>query len=170
MQPKYGLNSNTHRVTPLRRNETISLTVDGQLIEVQYHRLNKHEAELTISGTVRHVYIAQNDNKLFLHLDGKAWQLDILNDFSEEHAGGASSGSVNAPMPGVVIEIHVALGQAVHQGDTLMLIESMKLQTEIKSTIAGTVKKIGVEPGSNFDKGVLLAEIETDEQESKSRE
>ena len=96
--------------------------------------------------------------------------MDRLNEFSEGSAGGASSGSINAPMPGVVIEIYSEVGQTVTQGDTVMLIESMKLQTEIKASISGVIQSIGVEPGSNFNKGILLAEIEAEETNTESEE
>ncbi|MBL4864947.1 MAG: biotin/lipoyl-binding protein [Pseudomonadales bacterium] len=170
MQPKFALNDNTHLVTPVRRTDTVTLIVDGQQLDVRYHRLTKHEAELTINGEVRKVYVAQDDNRIFLHLDGKVWQLDLLNEFGAGDAGNASSGAINAPMPGVVIEINVETGQQVKQGDTLMLIESMKLQTEIKASISGIVKKIGVESGANFDKGILLVEIETEEKSTEGEE
>ncbi|MBV1882105.1 MAG: hypothetical protein KUG82_10745 [Pseudomonadales bacterium] len=170
MQPKYLLNDNSHTVTPVRRNDTVTLSIDDQLVTVGYRRLNSHEAELTLKGKVRTVYVAQDEYKLYLHLDGKVWQLDRLNEFSEGSAGGASSGSINAPMPGVVIEIYSEVGQTVTQGDTVMLIESMKLQTEIKASISGVIQSIGVEPGSNFNKGILLAEIEAEETNTESEE
>ncbi len=171
MQPKYILNSNTHLVTPVQRADSISLSVDGHLQDVRLHWHDQHRGEIIVSGAPHEFYTAQDDNQLFIHFDGKTWQLEAVDEFGDSAEGGAGSGRVKAPMPGVVIEVNVSEGDQVNEGDALMLIESMKLQTEIKATVTGRIKSVGVEAGISFDKGQLLADIElvdTEQVESKS--
>ena len=76
-----------------------------------------------------------------------------------------------APMPGVVVEIHVAQGDVVGAGQTLLVIESMKLQTAIASEIAGRVSELPLAPGDGFEQAAMLARIEpapvTDEREDR---
>lgn len=73
------------------------------------------------------------------------------------HHGG---GQVVAPMPGTVIDVRVSTGDTVSQGDTIVVIESMKMQNEITAPIAGTVKQMGCEIGAQVSFEQLLAEIE----------
>jgi len=160
MTPTYVLNENTHAVELVRRSDDITLEIDGHLVDARIHWLDRYQCELTINGKSREVYAAQDDNKLFLHLDGKTFQLDALDEFGAGDEGGAGGGRIKAPMPGVMIESYVSEGQQVNDGDALMLIESMKLQTEIKAPISGTVKSIGFAAGASFDKGVTLIDIE----------
>lgn len=66
---------------------------------------------------------------------------------------------VNAPMPGKIIEVLVRENSEVKQGEPVVILEAMKMQNEIQSTVTGTVSKIGVKPGQNVMKDDLLVEI-----------
>ena len=162
MQPKYILNETTHCVTPVRRDDRMTLDIDGQEVNARISWQGKYQCQLEMNGVTHTVYAAQDDKKLFIHFAGRVWELDIFDEFSEAGAGGGSAeGLMKAPMPGVVVEINVKPGQSVEEGQTLMLIESMKLQMEIKAKVSGVVKQLGVDgPGAGFDKGSVLAEIE----------
>ena len=72
------------------------------------------------------------------------------------HAGGAADDIAEAPMPGVVIAVNVTEGQAVSAGETLLVIESMKLETAIKAWRDGAVAAVHVGVGQSFQRGALL--------------
>ena len=62
---------------------------------------------------------------------------------------GAGEQSVDAPMPGKIIEVKVSVGQAVKAGDTLLILEAMKMQNEIAAPADGTVKAVNVSAGQS---------------------
>ena len=62
-------------------------------------------------------------------------------------------------MPGTVIAVHVTEGQAVARGDTLVVIESMKLETAIKALRDGTIATVHVATGQAFDRGMPLVTL-----------
>lgn len=64
-----------------------------------------------------------------------------------------------APMTSIVISLHVSLGDLVEAGQTLLVLEAMKVQTPIVAPNAGTVSRINVSPGSMVEEGTLLLEI-----------
>ena len=66
---------------------------------------------------------------------------------------------VNAPMPGKIVKIVAKVGQKIDKGDILMILEAMKMQNEIGSPVAGTVKSIAVSAGGNVKPGDLMAVI-----------
>lgn len=71
----------------------------------------------------------------------------------------AGSGeSVNAPMPGNILDVKVANGAAVHKGDVLMILEAMKMENEIVSPCDGTVT-VAVTKGAAVETGALLCTI-----------
>ncbi len=70
-------------------------------------------------------------------------------------------GLVKAPMPGLVVRLEVEVGQAVQAGTGLLVLEAMKMENEIRATVAGTVKRIMVSPRQTVDRGSELLEIET---------
>ena len=71
-------------------------------------------------------------------------------------AAPAAGVQVKSPLPGSVIKVLVAEGQAVKKGDTLLTLESMKMENAIMAEADGTVKQIAVTPGQNVMQDDLL--------------
>ncbi len=166
MQPRYIVDDVVHAVTPLRLGEQVTLEIDGHLLDVRLHWQDDNRAELIVNGSANSLYVAQDGKTLYLHFAGKTWQIESQDEFSGAGGEGAGAGQIKAPMPGVVVENSAREGDSVEPGQTLMLIESMKLQTEIKSSVAGVIRAIGFAEGDNFDKGAILVDIEVPSTES----
>lgn len=71
-------------------------------------------------------------------------------------AAAAGGVQVKSPLPGSVIKVLVSEGQAVKKGDTLLTLESMKMENAIMAEADGTVKQIAVTPGQNVMQDDLL--------------
>ena len=67
--------------------------------------------------------------------------------------------AVNAPMPGNILKVNVANGQAVKEGDVLVVLEAMKMEKEIMAHKNGTVTQVLVQKGSTVDTGAPLVVI-----------
>ncbi|MBP3227394.1 MAG: biotin/lipoyl-binding protein, partial [Bacteroidaceae bacterium] len=75
-------------------------------------------------------------------------------------ANGAGEGTpVKAPLPGVVTQVKVAVGQAVKKGDTVAVLEAMKMENNIAAETDGTVSGIAVAPGESVLEGAVLVTI-----------
>lgn len=76
-------------------------------------------------------------------------------------AGGASAGGglLASPMPGKIVKVLVKEGESVAEGQTLLVMEAMKMQNELKSPSAGTVIKVHVEEGATVETGAKLVEV-----------
>lgn len=75
------------------------------------------------------------------------------------HASGASSGSVQAPMPGRIVKLLVAPGDAVVAGAGLVVMEAMKMENEIAASHAGTVERVLVSVGDTVERDAALVEL-----------
>lgn len=74
--------------------------------------------------------------------------------------GGSGAGGVlSAPMPGKVVKILVAEGESVQEGQTLLILEAMKMQNECKSTFTGVVSKLHIQEGSIVETASSMVEI-----------
>lgn len=67
--------------------------------------------------------------------------------------------TVSAPMPGLVLRISAAVGDSVNEGDEIMVLEAMKMETPISATAKGTIRTIAVSQGDQIKAGTILAEI-----------
>ena len=74
-------------------------------------------------------------------------------------AAPASGNAVKAPLPGTITEINVTIGQQVNVGDTVIVLEAMKMQNNIETEYAGTVKAINVSKGDSVMEGAVLLTI-----------
>ncbi len=79
-------------------------------------------------------------------------------------AGG--SGTVVAPMPGLVVRVEVAVGQRVEAGAGLVVVEAMKMENELRATRAAVVAAVHVAPGQAVEKGAPLVTLENVEPSS----
>lgn len=73
-------------------------------------------------------------------------------------SGGA--GALVTQMPGKVVKLFVKAGDTVEKGQTILILEAMKMENEIKAGVSGVVKSLLVQPGQALESGVLMAEIE----------
>ena len=71
----------------------------------------------------------------------------------------AAGESVTAPMPGNILKVTVTEGQAVKEGDLLVILEAMKMENEIFAPCAGTVKQVLVQKGATVDTGAAMVVI-----------
>ena len=74
-------------------------------------------------------------------------------------AGGAAGQTIKAPLPGKVTHVAVVVGDPVKRGDTVVVIEAMKMENEFKAAAPGTVTEIRVAPGQAVNSGDLLVVI-----------
>ena len=65
----------------------------------------------------------------------------------------ANGTKVNAPMPGTILDVKVAQGQAVKKGDILLILEAMKMENEILAPQDGTVAQVAVSKGASVNSG-----------------
>ncbi|MBS3886521.1 MAG: acetyl-CoA carboxylase biotin carboxyl carrier protein subunit [Dethiobacter sp.] len=68
--------------------------------------------------------------------------------------------AVLAPMPGVVLNVMVEIGQTVNCGDVLLILEAMKMENEVTAPVAGTIKEIAVAKGASVNARDLMLVIE----------
>lgn len=137
---------------------------DGFVVRLadQEHRIGVdpyHQSPLrfSIDGHIHDLHVALGDNRIFVHIAGETYVVELV-DAASSKSGVATGlkGAVVAPMPGVVISVHAQPGDAVKEGQLLMVIESMKLQTHVTAPVDGVVQALHVAPGATFNKGHVL--------------
>ncbi|MGC6413921.1 MAG: biotin/lipoyl-containing protein [Bacteroidia bacterium] len=81
---------------------------------------------------------------------------EILKSMGLEDAMTPKVSDVKAPMPGLVLEVHVKPGDPVKKGDTIVVLEAMKMENSIKSPVEAIVQSVSVEKGQAVDKNAVL--------------
>jgi 3-methylcrotonyl-CoA carboxylase alpha subunit len=99
-----------------------------------------------LAGGVRYrFHIRQNGADYYVRSTLGQRQVTRLARFPEKSAAGQHQ-SANSPMPGQVLRVLAAEGQAVQPGDALIVLEALKMEQTIKATISGVVRAVLVKP------------------------
>jgi 3-methylcrotonyl-CoA carboxylase alpha subunit len=149
-----------HSVTLVRRADFATLTFGGRDHTCALQDVGAGEYRLAVDGKTHRVWVAVHRGYAYVHAFGRAWELEVVDPVARAQRGaGAGEAVATAPMPGIVVKIMVAAGDAVHKGQPLLVIESMKMQTEIAARRAGTVERLYVVEGQTFDRGARLVAL-----------
>ena len=100
-------------------------------------------------------------------LQGDRWEVEVLDERTRHLRGltgaaerGPRSGTLRAPMPGLVVRVEVEPGQTVAAGAGVIVLEAMKMENELKAAGPARVKSIRVQPGEAVEKGQPLVEFD----------
>ena len=98
--------------------------------------------------------------ELHLWLDGDLFVFERAERRSRGANDSGGTGDILAPMPGAVLEVLVEAGQQVERNQTVLLLESMKMELAITAPRSGVVRRVAVQPGQQVERGARLVEIE----------
>ena len=102
-----------------------------------------------------------DENKKKLVIDDTAYETRFTSKFAKRKPYQAPNPkNVLAVIPGQIQEIHVVEGQNVRWGDSLLILEAMKMRNDVTASIDGTIKKVHVQTGVKVGKNQLLIEFE----------
>ena len=96
----------------------------------------------------------------WVFLDGHVYEFDVQQAGRGRKRGTGHHGSLSAPMPATVRRINVKIGDRVERGDTLLILEAMKMELPVKSQAAGVIEAINCQEGELVQPGAPLIEIE----------
>jgi len=127
-------------------------------------RKNEKEYLLTKDNKVYNiVVVSESGNQKTLNINGQEISLNvkdhitqILEDLGMDTLTEDIVNEVTAPMPGAIIDVSVSEGQEINAGDTLLILEAMKMENIIKSPVNGVIQKIHIEKGNNVEKNQVL--------------
>ena len=163
MHARYLIDGTAHDVVATRGSDgSVQLRRGQRSLSISREALPDGRWRIRIDGRSRTVHLAAGADAVFVHADGLgAIQVErqTLSHATGGTAGGASD-LLSAPMPGVVIAVHVAAGDPVHAGQALMVIESMKLETALTAPRDARVKTVHHAVGASFALKAALITLE----------
>lgn len=126
------------------------------------HVLNNYQSEtveLIKSDFLKRNYTLKvNGNRYSIHIEN---ELDaLISEMGLSLTEEIVTSEIEAPMPGLIIEVIVSEGQEVKKGDFLCVLEAMKMENTLLSPRDGIIKNIRILKGQTVDKGAVLIEFE----------
>ena len=164
-----SVNGNEHEVEITERLGRLEVTYDGEPVEASYEEVDRlGQAALYLGTRSYAVSVGGDSERAFVHVAGHLYEV-LLEDEREraahqaERERGGRGGDVKSVMPGVVIRLLVEEGEAVEEGQPLLILEAMKMQNEIEAPCAGVVARIHVSEGEAVTSGAKLLAVKAQE-------
>ncbi|HMH53912.1 MAG TPA: biotin/lipoyl-containing protein [Candidatus Acidoferrum sp.] len=156
------VNGRSEKVQVTGSDGRYRVTVGERTLEVDARQPMRGLWSLLVDGASHVADVAPGEGGRRVDVDGGTSLVDV-----EEYArhvirtqggtgGGAAGQIIKTPLPGKVTHVAVTVGDHVARGDTVVVIEAMKMENEFKSSAAGTVTEIRVHPGQAVNAGDVL--------------
>jgi len=140
-----------------------TLLVNGVQRDVDFLTLDESLFSVLMNNKSYEIVIDETDGQYDVLIQGRLYTGQVLDERAQLLASrrgglGVESGelSIKSPMPGLIVAIPVSEGQEVKKGQTVIVLESMKMQNELKAPRDGVVQRISVTVGATVEQKKLL--------------
>jgi biotin carboxyl carrier protein len=162
MKLQAELNSEKHEIEIKRDGEKVSAKVDDREYELEASEIEPNVYLFKYSNQIFQTYVAPNG---MVNLGNHQFEISITDPkrLRGSNATGANTegtSEIKTAMPGKLVRILTEVGAEIKQGDSVLVVEAMKMQNEMKAPKDGIVKEIRFAEGATVNAGDVLAIIE----------
>lgn len=159
MRYRYDHNGQTHEIDIERLPDgRYKAVVDGRELTLAASQLADGAWLLRHEGQQHMAYVASADQQRYVQLDGGRFALQV-NAGRRRQRSALAGGDLTAQMPGLVMAVPVAVGDAVTTGQTLVVLEAMKMEIRVTASADGVVQQLHVQVGDVVERGQTLIEV-----------
>ncbi|MBU0743454.1 hypothetical protein KJ554_14065 [bacterium] len=154
--------ADVHRLAVRRDGVTWRVTLDGAASPVEILANDGAEVAFALDGARGRAYVARRGSERLVFLDGVVYTLRLPDEDEGDDLGdpGEHEPNLVAKMPGIVVKVLVAEGDRVAAGAPLLIMEAMKMETEIVSPLDGRVARVHAAAGQVLAAGEPLLDLE----------
>ena len=143
------------------------VSVDGKVMDVDFENISGQPVfSMVMDGKSYEAYVYEGEDEWQVLLLGQQYPIKV-EDEREKRLKAAAGGAVaesgeyhlKAPMPGLVVSVAVQVEQEVAKGDVLVILESMKMQNELRAPRPGKVTRLRVKAGETVEQRQTLLTI-----------
>lgn len=136
-------------------------TIGGETVDVEILRAEDGKLDLLIDGKRVTACVSSENTKRWVTVNGQTFVLTKSSGARRSgHSGQHAAGELTAAMPGQVRAVNVREGEIVTKGQTLMVLEAMKMEIRIHAPQDGVVKKLFVKQGETVEREQVLIDIQ----------
>lgn len=151
-----------------RNGNQLSISVDDEIYDVDLVKVGPAEYSILYKGKSYNIEVVPGRepkhytvNTFYFTNEIEVVDAESRYIRSRDNASGHhASNIIRSPMPGKIVKILVAVGDAVEVGQTVIIVSAMKMESEFKATKPGIIKTIAVAEGDTVDGNQILVEIE----------
>lgn len=145
-----------------RSEDEIIVTIGDKHFTVGEFTMQENTVSFRINNKNYSMPFARDRKKIYLSLEGEYYILELVSGarYSSEGPGQRRDNVITSSMPGLLVKLPVKIGGKIKSGDTVAIVEAMKMQNELRSPVDGVVKKINFKEGEQVDAFESIVEID----------
>lgn len=157
MTYSFKLNNQIYKVNIDEDEKSVVVEIDGEKHHVEYTQLDTNLFSIILYGKSLTIGVLKQGKKVQVFHEGNLYELESISDRDKAKAGIAGSGlEIASPMPCRVVKILKSEGDDVEQNEGVIVVEAMKMESELKAYSAGKIKEIKVKEGDTVEANTLL--------------
>ena len=163
MEYKFNFLEKTHKINLEEVEELFKIKInDKKEYNISDIEIEANLISFKSDDKIHNIYCFSDKDRTYLSIDGTNYTLELEKDISTKSKSGKQQkgNSVSSPMPGLLVKIPVSVGNKVKSGETLAIVEAMKMQNELPAPRDGIIKKINRKEGEQVDAFQAIVELE----------
>ena len=156
-------NKETYEIDLDKNDKSYSLKINGDDTGIDLNELRESVFRVNIGGKIVNTYAVADREQIFVSLEGHSFVFDKPQEDEKSYGDSAADANreeIRTPMPGSVVKVLVEPGQEVEEGDGLIIVEAMKMESTLYSSISGKVSEVNAKAGEQVDSDLVLVLVE----------
>lgn len=176
MEFNFAIDGKNHRIKLDVKEGPFEVEVDGKQETISATVIDSHTISLLLGNKIVTAYVAFDGDNIHVSVDGEKFQIERAQEpssverFREETGSVGGKKVISTPMPGQIVKIQVKEGQIVNPNQNLFIVESMKMENQIKSTARARVDRIHFKDGDPVKANAPIVELSLVGEEKNEQE
>jgi biotin carboxyl carrier protein len=148
------------------KDKDYQIILDEKSSNADLVKVDSNLYSLVVNGSTFNIAIFKEGKTIQVYYKGDLFTFEIPSQREKgslENSSGVDK--INAPMPGRIIKILKNVGDSVSEGEGIIVVEAMKMESELKTSIAGNITAINIKEGDTVELGSHLVTVESDDKE-----
>ena len=159
----FRLGNRTYKVGFEEKEKTSVVSIDGEPVEIEVLRVESNVYSILLGNRSETVGIFRKGKKIQVFHAGDLHEIEAVSGREVSASGGAGSLNVTAPMHSRVVKVLKKEGDEVKEGESVVIVEAMKMESELKASVSGTIKEIRASEGETVEKDAVLVSLSAEE-------
>jgi len=169
MELQFNIDQGIYKIEIDFRDGRYLVKLGEKQYQVDSQRISENCLSLLLDGKAYTVFVAEDKTKRYISIQDEQFCIEEAKDQTETRSVAEASTlkgipTISSPMPGKIVKILVREKDTVRKGQSLVIVEAMKMENEIRSPSAGVVEKINFKEGDLVDAAESIVEMELEEE------
>lgn len=163
MSYSFKLNNKVYETNIEQGEKGVVVEIEGDQYQVEYARLDANLFSITLNNQSLTIAVSRSGKKLQVFHEGNLYELESISGRNLSQSGIVRGGlEIISPMPSRVVKILKKEGEDVAQNEGVIIVEAMKMETELKSLQDGKIKTIKVKEGDTIEANAIVAVLSSE--------